>query len=116
MFIEDLVFYICKGYLGALHYKKYMAKKFCFTPMSLSFISFQDYVYGFKCASCNGNFFFNLHVLQNLTFVTTIFESFDLWMSKGGVDIFSLVTIFLNESWTPMHVTMDLFEVNETSG
>jgi hypothetical protein len=53
---------------------------------------------------------------QNLASTCTISTSFDFWMSRGGVDIFSLVINFLNESWTPMHVTMGLFEVNETSG
>jgi hypothetical protein len=37
-------------------------------------------------------------------------------MSRDGVDIFALVNFLKNESWTPMHVTMDLFEMNETSG
>jgi hypothetical protein len=37
-------------------------------------------------------------------------------MFWDGVDIFALVTKILNDSWTPMHVTVDLFEVNETSG
>jgi len=58
----------------------------------------------------------NWHVLPNLTFAIIISTSFDLWMSKDKVDTFALVTNFLNESWTPMHVTVDLFEVNETSG
>jgi len=58
----------------------------------------------------------NLHVLPNLTFVTIISTSFNLWIFKDNVDIFALVTKNLNESWTLMHVTMDLLEVNETSG
>jgi hypothetical protein len=37
-------------------------------------------------------------------------------MSRGSVDIFAIVIIFLNEFWTLMHVTMGLFEVNETNG
>jgi hypothetical protein len=41
---------------------------------------------------------FDLHVLPNLAFVTTVFYSFDLWMSKDGVDIFALVIKNLNES------------------
>jgi hypothetical protein len=58
----------------------------------------------------------NLHVFPNLTFVTIISISFDLWMFRDGVDIFALVTNFLNHSWTPMHVNVDLFKVKETSG
>jgi hypothetical protein len=29
--------------------------------------------------------------------------------------IFALMINFLNESWTPIHVTMGLFEMNETN-
>ncbi len=32
------------------------------------------------------------------------------------MDTFALMIIFLNESWNPMHVTMGLFEVDETIG
>ncbi len=84
--------------------------------MSLSFISFVDCACGFRCVSCNGIKKFNLHVLRNLASIAIISTSFDLQMSRGGVNNFSLVINFLNESWTPMHVTMGLFKVNETSG
>jgi hypothetical protein len=33
----------------------------------------------------------DIHVLPKLTSVVTIFASFDLWMSKGGIDMFTLV-------------------------
>ncbi len=55
----------------------------------------------------------DLHVFLNLAFAFTIFASFDLWMLKGDLDMFSLVINFLNESWNPMHVIAGLFEVNE---
>jgi hypothetical protein len=58
----------------------------------------------------------DLHVLPNLTSITIIYTSFDLWMVKGDVDFFALVIKFLNESWTLMHVIMGLFEANETNG
>jgi len=32
-----------------------------------------------------------------------------------GVDIFILVIKFLSETCVPMHITMGLFEINETS-
>jgi hypothetical protein len=79
--------------------------------MSSNFISFLDCACGFICVFCNGNFFKNLHVFQNLAYVAIVFASFDLWMSRGGVDIFALVINFLNESWTLMHVTMGLFKL-----
>jgi hypothetical protein len=34
-------------------------------------------------------------------------------MSKGGMDTFALVINYLNDSWTPMHVTIGLFKVHE---
>jgi hypothetical protein len=34
-------------------------------------------------------------------------------MFRGGVDILVLVINYLNESWIPMHVSVDLFEVND---
>jgi hypothetical protein len=41
--------------------------------------------------------------------------SFDLWMSKGGVDTFVLIILFLNHNWELGHVTIDLFETSKTS-
>ncbi len=35
---------------------------------------------------------------------------FDLWMSKGTYDIFSLVINFLDENWHPKKLTIGLFE------
>ncbi len=34
-------------------------------------------------------------------------------MSQGGVDTFVLVIIYMDEAWTPRHVTVGLFEVHE---
>ncbi len=54
------------------------------------------------------------HVLPNLASIVVIFISFDLWMSHD-MDIFSLVIKFLNDTQVPMHITMGLFKVNETT-
>ncbi len=37
-------------------------------------------------------------------------------MSKGRVDIFTLVIIYLDESYIPQHAIVGLLEVQETSG
>jgi hypothetical protein len=37
-------------------------------------------------------------------------------MSKSGMDTLALVINYLNESWMPQHVTINLFEVHETIG
>jgi hypothetical protein len=43
-------------------------------------------------------------------------SSFDLWMSKGAHNIFSLpVNIFLRQDWVAKHVKFGLFEAYETS-
>jgi hypothetical protein len=42
--------------------------------------------------------------------------SFDLWMSKGAHDVFTLVISFLSEKWQLQHITIGLFEANETTG
>jgi hypothetical protein len=54
------------------------------------------------------------HVLLNLASATIDFTNFDLWMFHGNVDIFALIIHFLNVTWVPMHVIIELFEVNET--
>jgi hypothetical protein len=36
------------------------------------------------------------YVLPNLASITIIFASFDLWMSRGGMDTFSMVINFMN--------------------
>ncbi len=40
---------------------------------------------------------------------------FDLWMSKGGVDIFVHIVPFLNDKWEPCHVTIEFFKTIGTS-
>jgi hypothetical protein len=37
-------------------------------------------------------------------------------MSEGGVDTFALVMNYLNDTWTPMHATIKLFEIHEIIG
>jgi hypothetical protein len=56
----------------------------------------------------------NLHVLPNLEFVIIVFFSFDLWMSKGGVDTFVLVINCLDDTWKPRHAIVGLFKVHGT--
>jgi hypothetical protein len=41
--------------------------------------------------------------------------SFDLWMSRVGVDTFVLTMHFLNDKWELCHVTIGFFEIVETS-
>jgi len=42
--------------------------------------------------------------------------TFDLWMSRLGYDTFALVINFINQSWVPYHIIVELFETLDTSG
>jgi hypothetical protein len=39
-----------------------------------------------------------MHVLPKLANATTISISFDLWMSKGGIDMFALIINYLTKT------------------
>jgi len=55
-------------------------------------------------------------VLPRLVKAIILLASFDLWMSRGGMDTFALAISYLNESWMPQHFTIGLFEVHKTIG
>ncbi len=47
----------------------------------------------------------DLHMSSNFASTTTMVTSFDLWMSKGVMNTFTLAINYLNEFWTFMHKT-----------
>ncbi len=47
--------------------------------------------------------YMDMHVLPKLAIVTTIFISFDLRMSRGGVGTLALGINYLTKAWEPMH-------------
>ncbi len=55
----------------------------------------------------------DMHVLPKLVSEAIVSISFDLWMSKGGVNTFALVINYLIKTWKPMHIVIEFFEVNE---
>ncbi len=57
----------------------------------------------------------DLHVLFNFASIIIMATSYDLWMSKGGVDTFTFVINYFNELWTLMHVIVSLLEVHDTT-
>ncbi len=57
-----------------------------------------------------------MHVLPKLVNAAIVSTSFDLWMSKGGVNTFALVINYLIKTWEPMHIVIEFFEVNEIIG
>jgi len=58
----------------------------------------------------------NLHVLPNVEFEAIIFYNFGLWMLRGGLDTISLVSNYLDETWTSRHAIVGLFEMHEIIG
>ncbi len=57
----------------------------------------------------------DIHVLPKLASATIVYASFDLWMSKGGINTFSLIMNYLSKNWESMNVNVGMFEVNETT-
>jgi hypothetical protein len=55
------------------------------------------------------------YVLPTLVSCITCTTSFDLWMSHVKHDTFVTIVNFLNDSWKPNHVTMGIFEVQNTT-
>jgi hypothetical protein len=56
------------------------------------------------------------YVLPTLAYCYSITTSFDLWMSKGAYDIFSLVINFLGAKWQLERITIRLFEASNSFG
>jgi hypothetical protein len=54
------------------------------------------------------------YIVSILESCNTCTISFDLWMSKVGVDTFVFIVHFLNDKWELCHVTIDFFEIVET--
>ncbi len=50
-----------------------------------------------------------MYVLAKLSDCISTTSSFDLWMSKGGHDIFDLVNNFLGSNWQLKQMTIGLF-------
>jgi hypothetical protein len=110
-FLEDLMMYICKRYKAFFHLSKYLIVEVGITVMSTCCLSFSLY-FGGTNASYNGH---KNHEIACVVEVMTMSINFDLWMFKGNMDTFALIINYLNDSCTPMHVTIGLFEVHETT-
>jgi len=54
-----------------------------------------------------------MYVLPTLIECHVAIVSFDMWMSKGAYDVFTLVIKFLGSDWQPKHVTIGLFEAKK---
>ena len=56
------------------------------------------------------------YVLPLISSCQTASITFDLWMSRTGWHTFALVVNFIDDCWVPRHVTVGLFEAQDTSG
>ncbi len=57
----------------------------------------------------------DLHVLLHLEFIAIVFANFDLSMSRGDINMFTLVINYWDDGWIPRHATMGLFEMHEAT-
>ncbi len=56
------------------------------------------------------------HVFFTFAKTITMIFTFDLWMSCGGFDSFTLMVKYINSKWEPCHITINIFEVHEIFG
>ncbi|KAG0556897.1 hypothetical protein KC19_11G087000 [Ceratodon purpureus] len=56
------------------------------------------------------------YILPALAGCVTATASFDLWMSRRGVNTVALVIHFINEQWVPCRVTIGVFEAPDVAG
>jgi hypothetical protein len=54
-------------------------------------------------------------VLPYINVAISITTTFDLWMNKGALNIFSLVINFLTLDWEPKYILIGLFEARGTT-
>jgi hypothetical protein len=113
-FLEDLMMYICKRYKAFFHLSKYLVVKVGLTIMSTCCLSFSLYFSGTNAPTMVIKTM-KLHVSLHLVELMIMFTNFDLWMFKDNMDRFPLIINYLNDSCTPMHVTIGLFEVYKTT-
>jgi hypothetical protein len=101
------MFYICKGYKPL---------STCKNIWLWSLILHQcPHVMFPLCFVLVEKIYMDQYVLLNFTSTTIIFASFDVSMFRSRVYTFALAINYLNESWTPMHVIVNLFEVHDTT-
>lgn len=56
------------------------------------------------------------YILPALAGCVSATASFDIWMSRRGVNTVALVIHFINEQWVPCRVTIGVFEAPDVSG
>jgi hypothetical protein len=54
------------------------------------------------------------YIMKSVESCNSCIVSFDLWMSRGGMDKFVLNVHFLNDKWEPCRVIINLLETTKT--
>jgi len=107
--LEDLILLIVKNHLHLQFVKSSWLKKFsmhlCLRIIFPSRISFFNELLSGLVEKTKQ--LYGLLILVECHFAT---KSFDLWMSKVGHDIFTLMITFLGDDLQPKHITLGLFE------
>ncbi len=55
-------------------------------------------------------------ILPSFDEATMVTTTFDLWMSCGEFNTFSLVVNYINKKWEPFPITMEIFLIHVTIG
>lgn len=114
-FMEDLVLFVCKSYqpLSVVD-DQWMRRLLMHQNPKLLFPSRRSLVREHLPNMVGKTM--EKYVLPLLNNCDTVSISFDLWMSRVGYDTFTLVVNFITREWKPSHVTIGLFEANDTRG
>jgi hypothetical protein len=56
-----------------------------------------------------------VYVFRAIGKCATMTTAFDLWMLRSSYDTFVWVINFINQSWVPCHIIVELFEAFDTS-
>jgi hypothetical protein len=57
-----------------------------------------------------------IHILPSFDEATMVITTFDLWMSCGEFNTFSLIINYINKKWEPFPLAMGIFLIHVTIG
>jgi hypothetical protein len=96
-FLENLVFYICKGYIPLSSCENVWFQRLVLPQCShVQFPSRSSFVE--KMLATVVKKIMDQHFVPNLASTIVVSTSFDMWMFHDGVDTFSFVINFLNDT------------------
>jgi hypothetical protein len=96
-FLENLVFHICKGYMPLFSCENVWFQRLVLPQRShVQFPSRSSFVEEMLATMVKK--IMDQYFVPNLASTIVVSTSFDMWMSQDGVDTFSFVINFLNET------------------